>query len=503
MLRVILIVLLLLAATAAGQDLNLYGFSTVDHSSPGSGARALGMGGAFTGVADDASALTWNPAGLIQVDKTQASAAGSYFVLKQKTTRKYLTGSAGDFSATEDDNKLKLSYASFVAPLRIKGHPFMTSATYRSAMESLEDWYSWSTLDQFYVSSTRDTVFYNPTRSTHTTITGGVDIFSFGFGTGLYGDLAIGGSVNIYSGSGEANYYNNYLDTVVTEFAGVADSIQLIRAQRVDDVINIKGYNFVGSLFFERDMFRVGVKVETPYELIYEHDLARHDTLYENGLPTFPIGDRGLLYRGKTKLEMPWVVSGGASVTPTSNLVLSGDVEVRRFSDAPYSVERNQNDTLFIPDGSVYYPYHCEADTCSYSAFNSSGEREEVYDEFDLGMRNSFQIRVGAEYTLKTSLGAIPIRAGGSVAKMQYTDVSNIRRDELDQVQRGFKLGDRVTRTSFSFGSGIHWRQIWLDFAAIWSSEEQKETGSDSRGSYEVTRKRDLPSVTFNFTGFF
>ena len=31
------------------------------------GARALGMGGAFVAVADDATAIYWNPAGLINV----------------------------------------------------------------------------------------------------------------------------------------------------------------------------------------------------------------------------------------------------------------------------------------------------------------------------------------------------------------------------------------------------------------------------------------------------
>jgi hypothetical protein len=41
-------------------------------SFPAVGARAAGMGGAFVGVADDASAIYWNPAGL---------AAGSYFSL--------------------------------------------------------------------------------------------------------------------------------------------------------------------------------------------------------------------------------------------------------------------------------------------------------------------------------------------------------------------------------------------------------------------------------------
>lgn len=37
----------------------------------GQGARALGLGGAFVGMADDASALWWNPAGLTQLNKME------------------------------------------------------------------------------------------------------------------------------------------------------------------------------------------------------------------------------------------------------------------------------------------------------------------------------------------------------------------------------------------------------------------------------------------------
>jgi len=35
-------------------------------ASPGMGARAMGMGGAFTAVADDGTAAYWNPAGITQ-----------------------------------------------------------------------------------------------------------------------------------------------------------------------------------------------------------------------------------------------------------------------------------------------------------------------------------------------------------------------------------------------------------------------------------------------------
>jgi hypothetical protein len=39
----------------------------------GVGARALGMGGAFTAVADDATAAYWNPAGLVKIENIEAT----------------------------------------------------------------------------------------------------------------------------------------------------------------------------------------------------------------------------------------------------------------------------------------------------------------------------------------------------------------------------------------------------------------------------------------------
>ena len=44
------------------------GVNAAPHLGMGSGARSLGLGGAFTAVADDASSTIWNPAGLPDVD---------------------------------------------------------------------------------------------------------------------------------------------------------------------------------------------------------------------------------------------------------------------------------------------------------------------------------------------------------------------------------------------------------------------------------------------------
>src|SRR5437762_1459679 len=69
-LRVVLLLLLSAAAPASAQRLSEPSFFA---GTTGSGARALGMGGAFIAVADDATASSWNPAGLCVLERAEAS----------------------------------------------------------------------------------------------------------------------------------------------------------------------------------------------------------------------------------------------------------------------------------------------------------------------------------------------------------------------------------------------------------------------------------------------
>jgi hypothetical protein len=80
MTRILFILILLSSAI-----LTHFAFADVDfdylHGSDlgmGIGARAMSMGGAFTAIADDATAVFWNPAGLAQLTDNQIFLSGDY-----------------------------------------------------------------------------------------------------------------------------------------------------------------------------------------------------------------------------------------------------------------------------------------------------------------------------------------------------------------------------------------------------------------------------------------
>ncbi|HDP98029.1 MAG TPA: PorV/PorQ family protein [bacterium] len=65
----ILIMMLLLATAVSGKTFRKVGTSAAQFLKIGVGARALALGGAFGALANDASTVYWNPAGMITLDK--------------------------------------------------------------------------------------------------------------------------------------------------------------------------------------------------------------------------------------------------------------------------------------------------------------------------------------------------------------------------------------------------------------------------------------------------
>ncbi|MCF6156249.1 MAG: hypothetical protein E3K36_13630 [Candidatus Brocadia sp.] len=94
----------------------------------GSGARALGQGGAFIAVADDATAASWNPSGLTQLERPEFSLVDSFLSIQQD----FDPGTTGLLSLDDESvSSGDLNYASVAYPFRIFGKNLVAALNYQ------------------------------------------------------------------------------------------------------------------------------------------------------------------------------------------------------------------------------------------------------------------------------------------------------------------------------------------------------------------------------------
>ncbi len=93
----------------------------------GSGARASAMGYAFTGVADDATAISWNAAGLSQLIAPEASVIA-------RISAGSISTEGADYSLDKSSN-FNLNFASFVFPLSTGTTSIVLGGAYRNIFD--------------------------------------------------------------------------------------------------------------------------------------------------------------------------------------------------------------------------------------------------------------------------------------------------------------------------------------------------------------------------------
>lgn len=103
----------------------------------GAGARATGIGSAFVALADDATAASWNPAGLVQLERPEISAVGA-------ATLQIDDFGSADFSrdgnrftkevGTGEASSLDLNYLSAALPFTWNGRNLVASINYQQTL---------------------------------------------------------------------------------------------------------------------------------------------------------------------------------------------------------------------------------------------------------------------------------------------------------------------------------------------------------------------------------
>ncbi len=466
-------------------------YNRLDLNWHGAGARARAMGGAFVSIVDDASAVTWNPAGLIRVLDPQISFSGAY--RNPTNAWDYSAEGFDTRSFTTDEDIYRLAYASFLAPITIRGQQFSGSVAFQRMNEITFARYTTPSIH----SSIASTAWGDTTIATQTwqSSTGGINAFKLGFGTMAYNELAFGMSANIYFGTSEdvTDVQARWVETVLVGTFPV-DMQREWRAHFLNDS-EYFGFSLTFGFLYEKENWRVGATIDNVdiafsggFKLSREFDITQADTAFTGAVGSATPPDnpapKWILIEQKDKIEMPLTLTLGGSYDPKENLTLAADVEWARFGASQISV---------LDSGVI----------------RSSGEKDEFYTEYWMRLMNSLELRVGGEYRWERESGTYPIRAGFRYFAHYLSSIEDFQngfnrdRDGILHVGSTQDFGnERATGIALTGGFGARWETIWLDAAVEYYMDSRDVSGTST---YDFTAEDDFESlaITLTFTGFF
>ena len=345
----------------------------------GAGARALGLGDAYTGVANDYSALFWNPAGLAQIQNTEASFGLSHVNGSNQGT---LFSNQRSYS----NNSTNVNTAGFAYPVPVRRGNFVIAfgfsrqANFSSGLQfsgfnpssSIIQYYSPDgqfypsdfTLPEFLALAAADTVtgrFVSPitgnlTQSGTVTESGGLNNWSAAAAADVTQDISLGVTLTGISGSYRYDraYREQDLAGHYTNFSVPVDGVnQLFDISEVDinDFIegDISGFNAkFGFMYRVPDRFRLGLAIKTPtWYHVTENYGTSATSFFHNGDVLPADGPYQTTGSDEYDVHTPWVFSAGASVM-LQDLMLTGSVDLTdwtqlEFANAtPVVMEENQ-----------------------------------------------------------------------------------------------------------------------------------------------------------------
>lgn len=276
----------------------------------GSGARAFGMGGAFLARADDATAASWNPAGLSYLRRTEVSAVGVHSDFSQHIPR-FDVAAVPPAPVTSVD-RLRGSVADFIGavhPLRIKGRSGALQLSYQRSFSFTGDRRSEGTAGKPGFVPNGGTIL--PTDFT-VAGKGGFDTLSLSSGFEVHPRLRVGVAVN--------RWINGFSQEVVRP------------NRRIESDWKIAGTNLnFGLLFTPAPKVNVGAVLKTAFRAGIDLTKTRVD--FSEGskgdsAPAVPVN------RTNVEIRFPRVYGVGVSFRPTNTVTLSADFTRTAWSAA-------------------------------------------------------------------------------------------------------------------------------------------------------------------------
>jgi long-subunit fatty acid transport protein len=291
--------LALLAMAAIGSLAYAQNFD-VDFNIMGTGARARGMGGAFIGVADDATAVGWNPAGLAQLDKPEASVVGLFNMKKFSYEM-----SIPDWDVNEDWEEsvshFAPAFASFIFPTKAAQKNLVFGIAYQRLIDL-----GFAYNDE----GTSGTIDWESKEEAK----GGFDAISPAMAIQLTPQVMVGVAGNIFINGYKWEYNETYPDYTSDYYKETIES-------------DISGFNMNAGFLGTFNKINIGAMFRFPFNL-------KEKAKYKEDYDWTSIGYGTGTYSETNEIEvtMPFMFGLGVALKPTDKLTFAADFERRAYS---------------------------------------------------------------------------------------------------------------------------------------------------------------------------
>jgi long-subunit fatty acid transport protein len=369
----------------------------------GSGARATGMGGAFIGVADDATAASWNPAGLVQLLSPEISVVYSYFQRNQEYSSSVSPSRDGENRMDADG----LNYVSLVYPFILFDRNMVVSLNYQRLFE----------MD-------KDVAFLNPYPVAGITPLQTIEVKQEGFLYAVSPAFAVQVFPQLYVGAA-LNLWDNYVGKNGWEWTQTEsfDELPLIAAEAITKKdVSFRGTNAnFGFLWMVNDSFTLGGVYKMPFDANFKRKIVLTSIVTIPPTTTVNITESA----EELTMKMPASYGLGLSYRHSDNWSIALDVYRTDWSKFLFRDEDGGAETNFITGDPI-----------------SEGR-----------LKDTTQVRLGTEYLFIREKDAIPVRFGIFYDPEPQTG-------HLDEYY-GFTFGTGYARGRLVFDMSYQYRTGW------------------------------------------
>lgn len=334
--------LIFLAAVSTGFAQGAVDAIRITQDETGFGARALAMGGAYTALADDYSAIYWNPAGLASIRKTQVFGEVSHLNFNNNA-------SFYQFVTDETRNYTRLGSLGLAVAVPTTRGSFTVALGYNRVKDFDQNLvfsgFNPRSNGLGFVFDNTEYLFDRDVYQTEQiTEEGGLNQWSLGAGAAMSPNVTAGISAVIWDGKSDYqfHFFQEDRDDIYNQFPGDFYSYTLTRTILAD--YSAVGFK-VGGMFKVLKGMKLGAAVGLPVTFKIKENYQQSDLLvFDNGDEDPLEGDPGVF---EYKVKTPFYLDGGISISAGGFLTLSGSARYRDWSQTKFDVG---DDLLTHPD---------------------------------------------------------------------------------------------------------------------------------------------------------